>query len=181
MKITELSLPGVKLLEPVYHEDFRGYYVESYSSRTLREHGLDTVFVQDNHTFTRSRGVIRGIHFQNNPQAQAKLGRCTSGAVFDVAIDLRRDSPSFRKWVGVILSRENRRQLFIPAGFGHAVLTLTDDCEFVYKVSACYEPSLDRAIRWDDPELGIAWPIAPPIVSPKDAAAPFLKDSDVNF
>jgi dTDP-4-dehydrorhamnose 3,5-epimerase len=181
MKITELGLPGVKILEPLYHEDYRGYYAESYSARTLEEHGIRNVFVQDNHSFTLSKGVIRGIHFQNNPKPQVKLVRCSGGTVLDVAVDLRRDSLTFKKWVSVVLSAANRKQILIPNGFGHAFLTLTDDCEVLYKVDEFYEPRCDRAIQWNDPDLAIAWPVKDPVVSKKDTDAPMLKDSDVNL
>jgi dTDP-4-dehydrorhamnose 3,5-epimerase len=181
MRITELELPGVKVLEPVYFEDYRGYYVESYSARMLKEFGIHNAFVQDNHSLTLSKGVIRGIHFQNNPKPQVKLVRCTNGTVLDVVVDLRKGSATFKKWVSVILSRENRRQILIPSGFGHAFLTLTDNCEVLYKVDDFYEPLFDRAILWSDPELNIDWPVSNPVVSQKDLEAPLLKDSDVNF
>ena len=181
MKITELELPGAKLIEPTYFEDFRGYYCETYSARTLKEFGIDTVFVQDNHSFSQKKGTLRGIHFQNEPKAQTKLVRCVSGTVNDVIVDLRKGSPTFGKWISVILSAENRRQLWIPKGFGHAFLTLTDNCEVLYKVDEFYEPSLDRAIQWNDPEIGIEWPDTNVIISHKDETAPALKNSDVNF
>lgn len=181
MKVTELGIRGVKVLEPKYFEDYRGYYCETYSARTLKELGIETVFVQDNHIFSKKKGTIRGIHFQNNPKAQAKLCRCTRGAVMDVAIDLRKGSKSFKKWIAVELSAENKRQLFIPAGFGHGVLSLVDNCEFQYKVDNFYEPSLDRAIKWNDPEIDVNWGVTKPVISPKDMDAPLLKNSDVNF
>lgn len=181
MKITELSLPGVKLLEPKYFEDFRGYYCETYSSRTLKEFGIDTVFVQDNHSLSLKKGIIRGIHFQNNPKPQLKLVRCTRGRVMDYAVDLRKDSPNFKKWVAVELSAENRRQIWIPAGFGHAFITLEDNCEVQYKVDELYYPELDRAIAWNDPEIGIDWGTDSPIISEKDTKAPTLAESDVNL
>lgn len=181
MIITELELPGVKLLEPKYFEDYRGYYCETYSACTLKEHGIGTVFVQDNHSYSEKKGTLRGIHYQNNPKPQIKLVRCTRGAVKDVVVDLRKDSPSFCRWLAVELSAENRRQLWIPSGFGHAFLTLTDHCEVLYKVDEFYEPALDRAIRWDDREISIDWGIRDPIISAKDTHAPNLCESDVNF
>ena len=181
MKITETKLPGVKVLEPTYFEDYRGYYVESYSARLLKEHGLTSVFVQDNHSFTLKEGTIRAIHFQNNPKPQVKLVRCIRGTVLDVVVDLRKDSPTFKEWILMVLSAENRKQLWIPSGFGHGFLTLCDNCEIQYKVDEFYEPSYDRAIAWNDPDINIQWPVATPTVSAKDMAAPFLKDSDVNF
>ena len=181
MKVTELAISGVKILEPVQHEDYRGHYAETYSARKLNEAGITNVFVQDNHILTLTKGVIRGIHFQNNPKAQVKLVRCTNGTVLDVVVDLRRDSQTFKKWLSVVLSKENHKQIFIPNGFGHALLTLTDNSEILYKVDEFYEPVYDRAIQWNDPEIGITWPITNPIVSKKDSDAPLLKDSDVNF
>ena len=180
-KVTELALPGVKVLEPTYFEDFRGYYCETYSARSLHEMGIDDVFVQDNHFLSLKRGTIRGIHFQNDPGAQAKLIRCTRGSLFDVAVDLRKGSPTYKKWVSVLLSAENRKQLYIPKGFGHICMSLVDDTEGQYKVDALYAPELDRAIAWDDAEIAIQWPPIEAIVSPKDAVAPTLAQSDVNF
>jgi dTDP-4-dehydrorhamnose 3,5-epimerase len=182
MRITELTVPGVKVIEPVYFEDYRGYYAETYSARTLKtELGANVAFVQDNHSFNYSRGILRGIHFQNNPTPQTKLVRCTRGALLDFAVDLRKDSPAYKKWCSVILTAENRKQLWIPSGFGHAYLTLADNTEMQYKVDALYEPALDRAIRWDDPDIALIVPCETPVISPKDVNAPFLRDSDVNF
>ena len=181
MKVTELALPGVKLIEPTYFEDFRGYYCETYSARTLHEYRIDDVFVQDNHFLCLTKGTIRGIHFQNDPYAQAKLIRCTRGSLFDVAVDLRKGSPTYKKWVSVILSAENRKQLYIPRGFGHICMSLVDNTEGQYKVDALYAPAYDRAIAWDDPEIAIEWPPIAPIVSPKDTVAKRLAESDVNF
>lgn len=180
-KVTELSLPGVRLLEPDYFEDYRGYYCETYSSRTLAEYGIDTVFVQDNHFLSLKAGTIRGVHFQNAPAAQAKLVRCTRGALRVFAVDLRRDSPTFRQWLQVELTEANRCQVFIPKGFGHGCISLVDNTEGQYKVDNLYEPSLDRAISWKDPELALSWGFEAPIVSPKDAVAPTLAESDFNF
>lgn len=181
MKITKLELEGVKILEPNYFEDYRGYYSETYSKRTLHELGIDTVFVQDNHSLTLKKGIIRGIHFQNNPKAQTKLVRCSRGRVMDYVVDLRKDSSTFKKWISVELSEENRMQIWIPKGFGHAFVSLVDNCEVQYKVDELYYPEHDRAITWNDPQINIEWPIAEPIISQKDMAAPLLKDSDVNF
>jgi dTDP-4-dehydrorhamnose 3,5-epimerase len=181
MRITELELQGVKVLEPKYFEDFRGYYCETYSSRTLREFGIDTVFKQDNHSLSLKKGILRGIHFQINPRPQIKLVRCTRGRVMDYVVDLRGDSPDFKKWIQIELSEENRRQIWIPAGFGHAFLTLTDNCEVLYKVDEWYFPEYDRAIAWDDPEIAVDWGVSAPIVSEKDRTAPRLAESDVNF
>jgi dTDP-4-dehydrorhamnose 3,5-epimerase len=182
MTVTQTALLGVKIIEPTYFEDYRGYYAESYSARTLvNDYGIKTVFVQDNHSFSLQRGTLRGIHFQNNPKPQIKLVRCTNGTVLDFAVDLRSDSPTFKQYISVVLSADNHKQIWIPAGFGHAFLTLTDNCEVLYKVDEFYEPKLDRAIRWNDPEIAIAWSIANPIISQKDIDAPTLQNSDVNF
>ena len=181
LKITELELPGVKIIEPTYFEDYRGYYCETYSSRTMAQYGINTVFIQDNHSYSIKKGTIRGIHFQNNPKPQLKLVRCTRGRVMDYAVDLRKDSPTFKKWVAMELSEENRKQIWIPSGFGHAFITLEDNCEVLYKVDEWYYPELDRAIAYNDPEIGIDWGTDNPIISVKDTKAPTLALSDVNF
>ena len=181
MQVTELALPGVKIIEPTYFEDYRGYYCETYSMRTLAEYGITDEFVQDNHSMTLKRGTLRGIHFQNNPVPQIKLVRCTKGAIKDVVVDLRRNSPTFKQWLAVELSAENRRQIWIPSGYGHAFLTLQDNCEVQYKVTGLYEPKLDRAIAWNDLEIAVEWGIDNPIVSQKDMQAPTLAESDVNL
>lgn len=181
MQVTELALPGVKIIEPTYFEDYRGYYCETYSKRTLAEYGINDEFVQDNHSMTLKRGTLRGIHFQNNPVPQIKLVRCTKGAIKDVVVDLRGNSPTFKQWLAVELSAENRRQIWIPSGYGHAFLTLQDNCEVQYKVTGLYEPKLDRAIAWNDSEIAVDWGIDNPIVSQKDMQAPTLAESDVNL
>lgn len=181
MNVIETKLPGVVIVEPQVFGDHRGWFMESWSKKTMEAHGLNCDFVQDNQSYTARKGTLRGIHFQQYPMAQTKLVRVTRGAVMDVAVDLRKDSPTYRQWVAVELSAENRKQLLIPQGFGHAFLTLTDDVEFVYKCDNFYSKEHDRNIRFNDPELGVEWGIAEPILSEKDAAAPFLKDSDCNF
>ena len=181
MNVIETKLPGVVIVEPQVFGDHRGWFMESWSKKTMEDHGLNCDFVQDNQSYTARKGTLRGIHFQQYPMAQTKLVRVTRGAVMDVAVDLRKDSPTYKQWIAVELSAENRKQLLIPQGFGHAFLTLTDDVEFVYKCDNFYSKEHDRNIRFDDPELGVEWGIAEPILSEKDAAAPFLKDSDCNF
>ena len=181
MNVIETKLPGVVIVEPQVFGDHRGWFMESWSQKTMADNGLNVNFVQDNQSYTARKGTLRGIHFQQYPMAQTKLVRVTRGAVMDVAVDLRKDSPTYRQWVAVELSAENKKQLLIPQGFGHAFLTLTDDVEFVYKCDNFYSKEHDRNIRFDDPELGVEWGIADPILSEKDAAAPFLKDSDCNF
>ena len=179
MKVTETKLPGCYEIMPQVFGDHRGWFYESYSKVKLPE--LDCDFVQDNHSYTQKKGTFRGVHFQNNPVAQGKLVRCVRGAVLDVAVDLRRDSPTYKEWIMVELSADNKKMLFLPRGFGHAFVTLTDDVEFLYKADNYYAPKYDRSIRWDDPELGIVWGVKDPILSEKDTNAPFLKDSDINF
>ena len=181
MNVIETKLAGVVIVEPQVFGDHRGWFMESWSQKTMADNGLNVNFVQDNQSYTARKGTLRGIHFQQYPMAQTKLVRVTRGAVMDVAVDLRKDSPTYRQWVAVELSAENKKQLLIPQGFGHAFLTLTDDVEFVYKCDNFYSKEHDRNIRFDDPELGVEWGIADPILSEKDAAAPFLKDSDCNF
>ncbi len=179
MNVTETKLAGCLIIEPQVFGDHRGWFYESYSKRKLPQ--LPEEFVQDNHSYTQSKGTVRGVHFQNNPAAQGKLVRCVRGSVQDVAVDLRPDSPTYKQWIMVELSAENHKMLYLPRGFGHGFLSLTDHVEFLYKADAYYAPELDRSIRWNDPELGIRWGITSPILSEKDAKAPFLKDSDINF
>ncbi|MBP0956434.1 MAG: dTDP-4-dehydrorhamnose 3,5-epimerase [Oscillospiraceae bacterium] len=181
MNVTELEIPGVFLIEPDVFKDYRGYYMESYSLRTMKKYNINDVFVQDNHLLSLKKGTIRGIHFQNAPYAQSKLLRCTKGKILDIVVDLRKDSPTYKKWLSVELDAESKKQIYIPKGFGHACMSLVDDTEVQYKVSELYEPAYDRAISWKDPELDIAWGIEDIIVSPKDMNAPTLAESDVNF
>lgn len=147
----------------------------------MEEAGLFYNFVQDNHSMSSVKGTLRGIHFQKGDKAQAKLVRCVRGAVLDVAVDLRHDSPTYKQWEAVVLSEENKKQLLIPRGFGHGFLTLTDEVEFLYKADNYYAPVADGGIRWDDPEIGIKWGIDDPILSIKDKNNPFLKELDVLF
>lgn len=181
MKIIPTELPGVYIIEPKVFEDERGWFMETYSYKIFQELGISVVFVQDNHSYSGKKYTLRGIHFQNNPMAQSKLVRCTRGRILDVAIDLRKGSPTYKKWIAVELSDENKRMIFIPKGFGHALLTLVNDVEVQYKVDEYYSKEYDRTIRWDDPEIAIDWPVKEPILSEKDKNAPFLKDSDCNF
>ncbi len=148
MNIINTELDGVYIVEPQVFGDDRGWFMESYSK--IKTPQIDCEFIQDNHSFSAEKGILRGIHFQNGEHAQAKLVRCIAGAVLDVAVDLRKESPTYKKWVAVELSAENKRQLFIPRGFGHAFLTLTDNVEFVYKTDNYYNYESDRSIRWND-------------------------------
>lgn len=179
MNVINTKLPGCVVIEPQIFGDHRGWFFESYSKIKLQE--LEHEFVQDNHSFTKSKGTIRGIHFQNRPKAQGKLVRCTQGAVMDVAVDLRKESPTYKQWIMVALNAENKKMLFLPRGFGHGFLSLTNNVEFLYKADDYYSPEHDRSIHWDDPELAIPWGIKTPILSEKDQNAPFLKDSDINL
>lgn len=181
MNRIETSLSGVCIVEPKVFGDHRGYFMETYSEKAFREIGIENRFVQDNQSFTAKKGTLRGIHFQNAPMAQAKLVRVTRGAVLDVAVDLRKGSPNYKKWVAVELSAENKRMLFLPRGFGHGFVTLTDDVEFCYKVDNLYSAENDRGIRFNDPEIGVLWGIDAPVLSQKDSLSPLLADSDCNF
>ena len=149
MEKIETALSGVYILEPRVFGDHRGWFMESWSERAMAAIGLDYTFVQDNHSYSQQKHTLRGIHFQHGASAQAKLVRCSRGAVLDVAVDLRKGSPTYAKWVGVELSAENKRQFLIPRGFGHAFLTLTADVEFLYKADNFYDPQADRRIRWN--------------------------------
>lgn len=181
MEIIRTELPGVCIIEPKVFGDHRGYFMETWSKREMERLGLSFDFVQDNESFTAEKGTIRGIHFQIDPMAQAKIVRVSQGAVLDVAVDLRKGSPFYKKWVAVELSAENHRQLLLPRGFGHGFVSLTNDVMFIYKVDNAYSPECDRSIRFDDPEIGVDWGITDPILSVKDQTAPVLADSDCNF
>lgn len=176
MDFLETKLDGVYILIPKVFGDHRGFFMESWSRRTMEEAGLYYDFVQDNHSLSTVKGTLRGIHFQKGDKAQAKLVRCVRGAVLDVAVDLRHDSPTYKQWVGVELSEKNKKQLLIPRGFGHGFVTLTDHVEFLYKADNYYAPEADGGIRWNDPDIGVDWGISEPILSEKDTKNPFLKD-----
>lgn len=176
MKITKTKLDGVVIIEPEVFGDNRGFFMESWNKKKMEEVGLYYDFVQDNHSKSTVKGTLRGIHFQKGDKAQAKLVRCVKGAVLDVAVDLRKNSPTFKQWVGVELSEENKKQLLIPRGFGHGFVTLTDDVEFLYKADNYYAPEPDAGIRWNDSEIGVEWGAENPILSEKDKKNPFLKD-----
>lgn len=180
MEATPLAISDVVLLEPKVFEDERGFFFESFNQRTFEQScGRSPVFVQDNHSRSSS-GVLRGLHYQLPPQAQGKLVRVVHGRVFDVAVDIRRSSRAYGHWVGAYLSADNKKQLWIPEGFAHGFLTLSDAAEIVYKTTDFYAPELERCIRWDDAAIGIAWPTTPatPRLSPKDAVAPILGDAE---
>ena len=162
--------------------DDRGWFSETYNARRLAEHGIVNVFCQDNQSLTRAPGTLRGLHFQRAPYAQAKLVRCLAGRIFDVAVDIRRGSPTFGRWIGIELGADNGRQLFIPVGYAHAFLTLEPDCMVAYKVDSFYSAECDSGIVWNDPDIAIDWPIdGQPALSPKDAALPSLAALDAEF
>lgn len=177
MKVIPTELPGVLIIEPQVFGDARGFFLETWNAPRYAAAGIPIAFVQDN--LSRSvRGTLRGLHFQE-PDPQGKLVHVVEGAVFDVAVDVRRGSPHFGRWVGVELSLENKRQLWVPPGFAHGFCVLSAHAAFVYKCTALYAPQSDRGIAWNDPDLEIAWPIQDPLLSAKDAAAPRLRDAPV--
>lgn len=175
MNIIDTAIPDVKIIEPKVFNDERGFFYESFNKRELAQAlGLNLEFVQDNHSRSQ-KGVLRGLHYQIQPMAQAKLVRVIAGEVFDVSVDIRRSSPTFGQWVGVILSAENKRQLWIPEGFAHGFYVLSDYAECAYKTTGYYSPTHERSIAWNDAELGIAWPLtSAPLVSTKDSLAPLF-------
>lgn len=177
MKLTKTKLDGVFILEPQAYGDNRGFFMESWNKKEFERLGLYYDFVQDNHSKSTVKGTLRGIHFQKGDKAQAKLVRCVKGTVLDVAVDLRKGSPTFKQWVAVELSEENKKQLLIPRGFGHGFLTLTDDVEFLYKADNYYAPEADAGIRWNDPDINVDWGVENPILSEKDKNNPFLKEA----
>lgn len=181
MKLEKTKIDGAYIIEPDVFGDNRGWFYESYSQKKFEELGIDTVFVQDNRSFSAEKGTLRGLHCQTNPMAQTKLLTCLRGEIFDVAVDIRKDSPTYLQWQGVVLSGENKKMFYIPEGCLHGFLTLTDDVEVTYKVNRFYSAENDRSVRFDDPDLGVEWGIENPILSAKDASAPFFKDSDINF
>ena len=179
MIVTPCALPDVLLIEPKVFGDARGFFFESYNRRALREAtGLDLDFVQDNHSRS-AQGVLRGLHYQIE-RAQGKLVRVVAGAVFDVAVDIRKNSPTFGQWVGMTLSADNKKTIWVPPGFAHGFLVLSDYAEFLYKTTDYYAPSHERTIAWNDPDIGIAWPLTgAPLLSAKDQAGMRLKDAEV--
>jgi len=179
MNATPLALPDVLLLEPRVFPDDRGWFYESFNARSFAQvTGLDVAFVQDNHSRS-SRGVLRGLHYQLPPAAQGKLVRAVTGSILDVAVDIRRSSPTFGQWVAEMLSADNKRQLWVPAGFAHGFVALEDGTEGLYKTTDFYHKASERSIRWDDPTLAIAWPSdLTPLLADKDAAAPLLANAD---
>jgi dTDP-4-dehydrorhamnose 3,5-epimerase len=172
VKFVATALSGAVVVEPERHEDERGFFARSFCQREFSEHGLDPRVAQCNISHNRRRGTLRGMHWQTAPHAEAKLVRATRGSIWDVIVDLRPESETYRRWVGVELSTENRLALYVPAGFAHGFQTLVDDVEVFYQMSTSYEPGAQRGARWNDPAFGINWPVDPPFLSPRDAGYP---------
>lgn len=181
MKFIHTAIEGVVIVEPEVHGDSRGFFLESWSRRDFEQAGVPYDFVQDNHSFSAVKGTLRGVHFQRGEWSQAKLVRCVRGAIRDVAVDLRPESPTYKQWVAVELSAENKRQLLIPRRMGHGFVTLTDEVDFLYRVDNFYAPEHEGGIRWNDPELKIDWGVENPVLSAKDQISPFLKDAVTDF
>ena len=181
MKIVKTKIDGVLIIEPDVFTDDRGWFSETYNKKKLEELGIGCDFVQDNSSFSKEKWTLRGLHLQNGPYSQSKLVRCVRGAIMDVAVDVRKDSPTYKQWVSVELSEENKRQILIPKGFAHGFLTLTDNVEFQYKVDAYYNKGSERCINYSDPDLAIDWNVESPILLERDRNAPMLKDADIKF
>lgn len=183
MEIVRLAIPEVCLLTPAKHGDERGFFSETHSAKTLAAAGLDLAFVQDNHAYSARPGTVRGLHFQTHPHAQAKLIRVARGAIYDVAVDLRRGSPTYGRHVSAIISAKAWNQILVPVGFAHGLCTLEPDTEVLYKVTDCYARDCDQGILWNDPALGIEWPVAPgeAVVSERDCKLPTLGESPPYF
>ena len=180
MKIEKTELQDAYVIVPDVFGDSRGWFMETYSKIKL-EGSIDVEFVQDNQSYSSQRGIIRGLHCQTNPHCQSKLIRCTKGEIYDYIVDIRKGSPTYKKWIKVLLSAENKKQLFIPKGFLHGFETLTDDVEVQYKVDDYYSKECDRSVKFDDPEFGVEWETKEPILSDKDKNAPLYSDSDCDF
>lgn len=182
MKIIETELEGVYVIDPNVYGDHRGWFMEAYNQKEFAKLGMDLQFVQDNHSYSSQKGTLRGLHYQTNPMAQSKLVRCVRGEIFDVAVDIRKGSPTFGKWFGIELTADNKKQLLVPKGFAHGFVAISKDVEVQYKVDEDYAPDCEQSIRWNDPSIGIDWPIeGAPILSKKDENAPLLKEAEINF
>ena len=183
MKFLSTKIPGLIVIDPDIFEDKRGFFFECYHADKFKEGGINDLFVQDNHSKS-AQGTLRGLHYQLDPNSQAKLVRVISGEIFDVAVDIRKNSPTFGKWEGIVLSAENKKQFFVPRGFAHGFYVLSESTEVLYKCSTLYHPQSDRSIHWNDPAVGIQWPIISglaPILSQKDEKAPLLNQAEINF
>jgi dTDP-4-dehydrorhamnose 3,5-epimerase len=181
VKITSTKIKDVLVIEPDVFEDNRGWFAEFYNKKRLAEAGINVEFIQSNHSFTKKKGTIRGLHFQHHPHSQSKLVRCLRGAILDVAVDLRKNSPTYKQYLAIELTEYNKKQLFIPKGFAHGILTLEDDVEVYYKIDNHYHKQSEGFLHFKDPEINIDWGIENPDLIDRDANAPFLKDSDINF
>ncbi len=181
MKKIETGIQDLYIIESQVFGDQRGWFVETYNKQKFNENGITYDFLQDNHSFSTKKGTLRGLHFQNDPMGQTKLVRCTKGKILDVAVDIRKGSPTYLKSFSIELTEDNKKQLLIPIGFAHGFLTLTDNVEVQYKVDNLYSKEHDRSIRYDEPLFDIKWNIVDPILSDKDVNAPYLSQSDVNF
>ena len=176
MKVIETALMGAFVIQPVIYTDERGFFVETYNHEVFAHQGIEADFVQDNYSFSKEKGVLRGLHFQYPPHAQTKLVLVMTGSVYDVIVDLRKDSPTFLSWTGVELNSDDSTMLYVPKGFAHGFCTLQENTRVLYKVDSHYAPRADGGIRWDDPDLAIPWPCSSPILSVKDGKLPLLKD-----
>lgn len=182
IKFIRTKLDGVIILEPKVFGDHRGWFMESYNKEVFLKNGINIEFVQDNQSFSATKGTLRGLHYQMNPKAQTKLVRCTKGSIYDVAVDIRKGSPTYGEWFGIELSAENKKQLLVPKGFAHGFMTLTENVEVQYKVDEYYSPECDRGIIWNDPTIGVEWPMdLKPILSEKDEKAPLFEQAENNF
>lgn len=179
-RFERLSIPDVILIEPTVHQDERGFFMEAYKFSEFATFGIRERFVQDNHSRS-TRAVLRGLHYQKSPMAQGKLVRAVSGEIFDAAVDVRRGSPTYGRWVSAVLSADNKRMLYVPPGFAHGFCVLSETADLFYKVTEEYSAKQDAGIVWNDPDIAIAWPIRNPVISAKDAAHPRLKESDTGF
>jgi len=176
----KFDIPDVILIEPKIFGDSRGFFVETYKYSDFKNAGINANFVQDNHSKSQ-KGVLRGLHYQKNPGAQGKFLRCIRGEIFDVAVDIRKGSPHYGKWAGAVISEENKKMIYIPPGFAHGFLVLSDTAEVLYKTTGEYSPEHERGIIWNDPAIGIDWKIENPLLSDRDKKLPLLKDADNNF
>lgn len=181
MNFIKTNIKDLIVIEPKVFVDNRGWFFEPYNHDVFKNNGLDISFIQDNHSYSKNKGVLRGLHFQNSPNCQTKLVRCTNGSIWDVAVDLRLSSPTYLNWFGIELTSENRKMLLVPKGFAHGFITLKENTEVQYKVDRLYDKQSERSIKYNDPTINIIWPDIDVILSDKDKSAFFLKDSDVNL